>query len=202
MSPKKEQIWYKNPRTFIEDPLTFVPTSKMSLTQTLNAVVKLSLYISVIMYFMQKKEKGMFVLFSAVALTVFINYINVVEKDSYVYTQNVHKIRPTVDNPFMNPTIGEFHDSKPREIDSKAADIYEDPELKEEVEEAFDAKLHQNTSDIFSKYNSQRQFYTVPVTTIPNKQNDFAKWLYQPQGAGCKEGNIGKCTAFLSNNIV
>ncbi len=26
--------------------------------------------------------------------------------------------------------------------------------------------------------NSQRQFFTMPWTTIPNAQNEFAKWLY------------------------
>ena len=32
--------------------------------------------------------------------------------------------------------------------------------------------------DINSNENSQRQFYTTPITTIPNKQSQFANWLY------------------------
>ena len=34
--------------------------------------------------------------------------------------------------------------------------------------------------------NSQRQFYTMPNTTIPNAQDDFAKWLYANPKT-CKE---------------
>ena len=33
-------------------------------------------------------------------------------------------------------------------------------------------------SDVFGKRNSQRQFYTMPNTEVPNSQDEFAKWLY------------------------
>ena len=48
--------------------------------------------------------------------------------------------------------------------------------------------------DIYSKYNSQRQFYTMPNTSIPNKQKEFALWLYN-RGPTCKEGNGYQCFA-------
>ena len=48
--------------------------------------------------------------------------------------------------------------------------------------------------NIFSKNNSQRQFYTTPVTTIPNDQKSFANWLYKTPPT-CKENNGNQCVA-------
>ena len=54
--------------------------------------------------------------------------------------------------------------------------------------------LYKDVSDIFSKNNSQRQFYTTPVTTIPNDQGSFADWLYKTPPT-CKENNGNQCVA-------
>ena len=38
---------------------------------------------------------------------------------------------------------------------------------------------------LFDKKNLERQFYTMPVTTIPNDTIEFGKWLYNTNG-NCK----------------
>ena len=48
------------------------------------------------------------------------------------------------------------------------------------------ANLFKDVNDVFGKMNSQRQFYTMPNTKIPNAQDDFAKWLYANPKT-CKE---------------
>jgi len=197
MYPRK--IWFKNPRTFVDSPFVFLPNPEMDTVDMLNALMKLALYISLILFAFQKNEKGMFLLFVTIAFTVFIYNIDSVEKGSYTYTKNVNVVRPTEDNPFMNITLDEYSSNKPREIENAYGDCYENEQMKQEVNDAFDTKLHQNTSDIFNKYNSQRQFYTMPVTTIPNKQVELAKWLYKPKGKTCKEGDQSKCATFLSH---
>ena len=55
-----------------------------------------------------------------------------------------------------------------------------------------------DVNDVFAKHNSQRQFYTMPVTDICNDQTNFAKWLYLTPPS-CKEGNGLQCSANLSN---
>jgi len=42
---------------------------------------------------------------------------------------------------------------------------------------------------LYGKSNSQRQYYQMPSTTIPNEQTSFAKWLYAT-GPTCKETSI------------
>ena len=40
----------------------------------------------------------------------------------------------------------------------------------------------------------------MPVTTIPNKQVEFAKWLYMGPRT-CKEGNGDRCVANQMNHL-
>ena len=74
---------------------------------------------------------------------------------------------PTLNNPFMNHLILDESDKKP------ACDYTK--ETKKGINSAFNTNLYQDLTDIYDKNNSQRQFYTMPVTTIPNNQKDFAK---------------------------
>jgi hypothetical protein len=48
--------------------------------------------------------------------------------------------------------------------------------------------------DLFNRNTSQRQFYTTPVTTIPNDQTGFARWLYKLPET-CKE-NQSNCLKY------
>jgi len=65
---------------------------------------------------------------------------------------------------------------------------YNNKGIKNIVENKFNNDLYLDSNDLFNRRNSQRQFYTMPNTSIPNKQGDFAKWLYD-RGPTCKEGN-------------
>ena len=49
-----------------------------------------------------------------------------------------------------------------------------------------------DVGDIYNNIHSQRQFYTVPSTTYPSKQRDFASWLYGTAPT-CKQGNKNQC---------
>ena len=69
-------------------------------------------------------------------------------------------------------------------------DILCNPEIKEEIEDNFEKGLVD--IDVFGRKNSQRQYYTVPVTTIPNKQTELANWLYKTPST-CKEENGFQC---------
>ena len=62
-------IWYKNPGVLFENPLLFLPNRNMTTVQALNASFKLSLYISIILFCLQKHEKGLFVLVVGALLT-------------------------------------------------------------------------------------------------------------------------------------
>ena len=84
---------------------------------------------------------------------------------------------PTDENPLMNilPTDN-FEKRKP------ACNI-NDPMISEDVTEIIDdttrERLYNDTTNIYNSGISQRAFYTMPISTVPNDQGSFAKWLYQ-----------------------
>ena len=66
--------------------------------------------------------------------------------------------------------------------------------VKRDIKRYFEDGLFLDANDMYSKHNSQRQFYTVPGNSIPNDQDTFAKWLYATPKT-CKEGNGLQCAA-------
>jgi hypothetical protein len=84
-----------------------------------------------------------------------------------------NKIKPTQDNPFMNPSINDFNTENitvPANSDDK--DIQIDADIK------FNDDIYKDFQDVFNKKNSQRQFFTV-AHNVPNDQEAFARWCYK-----------------------
>ena len=92
--------------------------------------------------------------------------------------------KPSINNPFMN--INEITDKRDK---PGACLYYDDPKTAATVETDFGYNLYRDVSDLYNKRNSQRQYYTMPSTTIPNEQTAFAKWLYLSPPT-CKEDNL------------
>jgi len=82
--------------------------------------------------------------------------------------------KSTMDNPMMNPNITEFGNNN----DPPAACNADDDEIKESIKVNFNHQLFRDVDELWERENSQRQFYTMPNTAIPNNQTEFANWLY------------------------
>lgn len=93
--------------------------------------------------------------------------------------------RPTRDNPFMNPELSDYNNHDP-----PAACNADDDEIKDEITKNFNKDMYMNLDDVWEKKNSQRQFYTLPATGVPNDQAAFANWLYNSPKT-CKEDQEG-----------
>lgn len=110
--------------------------------------------------------------------------------DKYNYYKEKTCRKPTVDNPFANIVFADYLDAdnipEPCNVDNK--------DVQKEMNYLYNSSIYRNIDDVFERENSQRMFYTVPITTIPNKQSDFANWLYKV-GPTCKE-NSAYCTYF------
>ena len=94
---------------------------------------------------------------------------------------------PTAKNPFMNVLINElkYNPNRP-----PAQDI-NGPAIKSELDDFFRISWVADPTDVFGRSQSQRQFYTMPSTSIPNDQASYQDWLYKIPGKTCKEG--GDC---------
>jgi hypothetical protein len=81
---------------------------------------------------------------------------------------------PTPTNPFGNVLITEMQ--RPRH---RACSRVDKPNHTQTVQQAFQATQNVSPNDVFHSHASQRQFFTMPWTTVPNDDGgDFGYWLY------------------------
>lgn len=107
------------------------------------------------------------------------DYLREEEKSLYTvdelinYEKNTCR-KPTNDNPMMNPAVTEFGMGDP-----PAACNADDDEIKENIKVNFNHQLFRDVDELWERENSQRQFYTMPNTAIPNNQTEFGRFLYE-----------------------
>lgn len=96
---------------------------------------------------------------------------------------------PTDRNPFMNVLLDEIKYNPTR---AAAANI-ENRDVKLTLDDFFRVDFTSDPTDVFGRSQSQRQFITMPSTTIPNDQDSYQNWLYKIPGKTCKEGGGTAC---------
>jgi hypothetical protein len=96
---------------------------------------------------------------------------------------------PTDRNPFMNVLINEIKYNPTR---PPAADISSEG-VKISLDDFFRVEFTSDPTDVFGRSQSQRQFITMPSTTVPNDQDSYQNWLYKIPGKTCKEGGREAC---------
>jgi len=96
---------------------------------------------------------------------------------------------PSPRNPFMNVLVDEIK-YNPTRAEAASVDI---PVVKATLDDYFRVNWFSDPTDIFGKKQGQRQFITMPSTTIPNDRKSFQDWLYKIPGKTCKEGGREAC---------
>ena len=200
-----DKIWIENIEILIHhDRLReFIPNKEMSNSEKINAIVRFSLYLSVLLVLIKNNYLYLYIFIGTLAITYLI-YIFDEKKETFSAPvsyedekqQEVDKEcqKPTKENPFMNVLLTDDYTK------TKKACPYTD-KLKETIDESFYDKIYKDTSNLYNQRNSQRQFYTMPSTTVPNEQNTFAKWCYKLPKT-CKEGNSSECIKNIYSPIL
>ena len=98
---------------------------------------------------------------------------------------------PTANNPFMNVLVSDYKYN----VDRPMAGAVDDPSSKQILDDYFRTQWFSDPTDVFGKSQNQRQFITMPSTSIPNDRHSFQNWLYKIPGKTCKEGNRKACLA-------
>ena len=197
----KDPFWLNDYKIlFYGDRLAdFFPTINMTLIEKLNAIFRLSIYLSILLYLFTSKYQYLYIMIIVGLFTCFIFFSqkdnielyfnsnpnsddNIVQKNLIEEKENI--IEPTVENPFMN--INLITDDKEKKAPLPS---WNNDNLQKDIEDKFGYNLYRDVGDLYGKSNSQREFYTMPSTTIPNNQTSFAKWCYSV-GPTCKEKSI------------
>jgi len=105
---------------------------------------------------------------------------------------------PSPRNPFMNVLIDEIK-YNPMRPEAKSVG---DPVVKSTMDDFFRVNWFSDPTDVFGKSQNQRQFITMPSTTIPNDRESFQEWLYKIPGKTCKEGGRDACVGGTEGGAV
>jgi hypothetical protein len=168
-----DEFWLNDYKIlFYSNKLTeFFPTINMTLIEKLNAIFRLSIYLSILLYLVTNNYLYFYIMIIIGVFTTFIYYnqkdnielyfnsINnsndniIVERE----LENKTDIEPTTENPFMN--INLITDNKEK---SSAPKSWNNTELQKDINDKFNYNLYRDVGDLYGKYNSQREFYTMP----------------------------------------
>lgn len=195
---RKDKFWYMDPSVIFNYQRIdeFFPSSDMTIEEQLNSFVRLSIYLSVILYLYTFNINYLYIFIITLIFTYLIYTYSNINTKVENYENNKSKIiTPTLNNPFMNILHDDYINNPKREAASKL-NCYINPNIDKLIDDKFNYNLYKDASDIFGRNTNQRQFYTTPITTIPNEQGKLANWLYKTPPT-CKEGNGMQC---MKNN--
>lgn len=204
-----DAIWYRDIGGFLNVSKLpeFIPLPHMSLAQKLNAILRFALYFGIVVAIVKQSTAALF-LPIFVALFTYALYA-VFEKNTRMEnevfksllpgeTRGKSKcVAPTRHNPMGNILISDYVLNPER----PAACSITKRSVKRQAEKMFASTLYRDVDDIWTTKTSSRNFYQTPIQTIPNKQTEFAEWLYKPRGKTCKENNGVQCLNILHRDI-
>lgn len=197
-----DKVWFKDPIVLITRMTEFFPTSAMSREARVNALFRMVIYISIVISMYYSNPRFLLGILVMGFISV-ITYSSEPSEPSGTFGikskeqfQDSECTKPTIANPFMNQTMGDYLNL---DIDNNiksrpaACDI-RDPKINKMVNDTFNNNLYTDTFDLGGSANAQRNFHTSPLTTIPNNREDFQNWLYKMPDT-CKE-NQDYCYTF------
>ena len=182
----------------------------MSMIDKLNSMVRLSLYVSIVHYSFFG-DSSIFSLVLLTSICTYVYYKNVEENYSAnSKSQGFYEVKsdndtstggldsdctkPKDNNPFMNVLINEYSENPMRK---EACDV-DDSKVKSSMDDKYFKDIYRDIDDAFDRKSSFRNFYTMPNTSIPNNQREFADWLYRSKEKTQKEGNGERNKFFAS----
>uniref|UniRef100_A0A6C0KS96 Minor capsid protein P9 transmembrane helices domain-containing protein n=1 Tax=viral metagenome TaxID=1070528 RepID=A0A6C0KS96_9ZZZZ len=194
-----EKIWFDDLQNFItyDNYYVILPLQQMSIAEKINAIVRFFVYLGIFLTLLKNDYRYLFFGIIAGLLSIFLYNYEVkqkIESEKFLEKKQLDIVdnkvcsRSTVDNPFMNSSIADISLNPEH---PQACNI-DNNGIKNVIKKNYDRRMFKDVSDIYDKLASQRQFYTMPVTTIPGDQKSFAEWCYG-NPATCKDGNGEAC---------
>lgn len=166
-----EPFWYSDPSVlFSKDTwYVFVPQATMPVKAALNAVVRFSVYLSILLAATSRDLFYLLLIPLVMVITLFLEkWFPQAKKITEGFRsgpvvsgyEGTEKSMPTDDNPFMNAPLTDILDNPNR---PPAADVT-DIKVRDKVNKAFaqTSNIYMDTTDVFDLVQSQRNFYTVP----------------------------------------
>lgn len=198
----RPKIWYDEPSVlYAPDGAAFriLPTPEMGIEEKLNAVMRLSTWFAVIAALIWRDARVL-ILVPVVAAVEAFAYQDLRSRaggvEAFLDARGVDvrdgKLcsKPTRDNPFMNVLLTDAP-TRPGACRVDAGVAARQSELFTGT--ARDIELASDPFDVHARA-AARQFYTNPITTVPNDQDGYLKFVYgDMMRPGCRNGDGDQC---------
>lgn len=182
---QSDKIWFEDvsvlPRRWTE----FFPTPDQTAEERVNALVRLIAYATLAAFVYNRQARTLVMGAATIAV---VSFAFGQQRPERFPTRAAEPIRgadgpakctrPTKDNPFANALLTDLAK------DRSPACAYDS--VKDTIRTHFNDGLIRNVEDVYETQNSQRQFYTMPVTTGVPDTGAFAQFLYG-SARSCKE---------------
>jgi len=196
-----DSIWFKDPTILVNSKRLsqFYPFSNYPLENKLNAVTRFAIYLTVLLIMVTGRFIHIYllivVLIGTYIIYTFENTTPRVKSDEQIIEQldpsvgtrdnvtiNEHRdfcTKPTAENPMMNVLLSDYTNNPNRPPACNHDELY--PEQYEQDHNTLTVfgkgPVTESVSDI-SGHGLNRQFYTMPSTTIPNDRESFLSFCY------------------------
>jgi len=177
-----EQFWFSDPIVlFQQDAWTrFVPTKSMTTSEALNAVLRFTIYASVVLALFTGMPSYLIAIPMVAAASVILHQLFPNGKKLETFLGDMMSSTPmrenftlpTPENPFMNVLLTD----DPNRPD--AAPVT-DKKVRAQIYKAFQqtSDIYMDTSDLFDQTQAMRTFHTMQSATVPNDQDKFLALL-------------------------
>jgi len=195
-----EAFWYTEPNVLFRQDTwyMFVPQPNMSVRESLNAVVRFSVYLSVLLFATSRDPWYLMLIPVVMVATIFLHrafpQAKKIVSEGFAsgpvvsgYTGE-ERSRPTPDNPFMNPLLTDILENPDRPPAAEITSL----KTRDEVNEAFaqTSNIYMDTTDLFNLVQSQRNFYAVPTDDHEGFLKFLGKNAQRTNQKGLSEGFV------------
>lgn len=216
-------FWADDPNILLFQITSLFPTQTMSYNEQLNAITRLVILLSILLFFVLKKPSflivGIFTMFiiwivhysTIKKIEALENPVNDILFDKDVSSGSQKEVfdTPPTTNPFSNVLLTDYVSNPQKKpappIDDKKTQDAILTSAKELVSRAHPTmpelaeRLFTNLGDNYDFEKSMRQFVSNNATTIPNDQQGFSDFCYGDM-ISCKEGNLFACARNLTRH--
>lgn len=195
-----EPFWYSQPNILFRQDTwyTFVPQPNMTVRASLNAVVRFSVYLSVLLFATSRDPWYLLIIPAVMVITVFLH--RTFPEAKKIVSENfasgpvvsgytgAERSLPTPDNPFMNPGLTDILEDPNRPPAAEITSL----EVRDKVNEAFaqTSNIYMDTTDVFNLVQSQRNFYAVPADDHEGFLKFLGKNAQRTNQKGLSEGFV------------
>lgn len=170
-------MWFYKPSELTDKPFDFWPSQRQSYDQRINSTTRFIIYSSLIVYAM-RRDVRVLVLMGMLIAAIFL--LVKLEPPNGPTASMISR-----DNPVGNVLLSDY------EMYPNRPATYADPDLiRSQMENIFPSDTRV----------AERQWYTMPNTTIPSDQDGMLKYMYGGRTENCRS-NAAFCEPWIPEEV-